>query len=384
MSICYPVSKPVLAGNEARYVTEAVESTWISSTGKFVSNFEEKVSGFVGVESGISVSNGTVGLHLACLALGLRAGDEVIMPSLTYIASANSVAYCGATPVFVDCDPHTWSMTKETLAAAVTSRTVGVMAVHLYGLPSPMPEIMDFCRSRGLWLIEDCAESLGASINGKMTGSFGDAAVFSFYGNKTISTGEGGMVLVADAKKRDFARLLRGQGMDPQHRYWHAIIGYNYRMTNVAAAIGCGQMEMADYHLSERRRVAKTYARNLLPLAQDGTIAFQAQPAGYQSSYWLSSIVLSCLDANDDIARAQRERIMQYLAETSGVETRPFFYSCHSLPMYAGGTRLLPHSEYLSARGINLPSYSGLADEDIEKISIAIIECLQNIDCWRV
>ena len=329
------------------------------------------------------MANGTVGLHLACLALGLKPGDEVIMPSLTYVASANSVVYCGATPVFVDCDPNTWSMTKETLAAAVTPKTKGVMAVHIYGLPSPMAEIMEFCRSRGLWLIEDCAESLGASINGKNTGSFGDAAVFSFYGNKTISTGEGGMVLMADSEKSATARLLRGQGMDPQRRYWHTAIGYNYRMTNVAAAIGCGQMEMVDYHLAERRRVAAAYAKNLLPLVQKGVIAFQEQPAGYESSHWLSSIVLTCLDKDESIARAQRERIMQYLEKTHGIETRPFFYCCHSLPMYAGTTASLPASEYLSARGINLPSYSGLADKDIEEISVAIAQCLEDAACWQ-
>ncbi len=383
MSLKYAVSMPVLAGNEIRYATEAMESTWISSTGKFVTEFERKLSEFIGVSGGISVCNGTAGLHLACLALGLKPGDEVVMPALTYIASANSVAYCGAIPVFADCDPQTWNMTKETLSSAVTSRTVGIMAVHLYGLPSPMPEIAEFCHSRGLWLIEDCAESLGASINGKMTGSFGDAAAFSFYGNKTISTGEGGMLLVADTAKREYARLLRGQGMDTARRYWHPIMGYNYRMTNIAAAIGCGQMEMANYHISERRRIAERYAYHLRPLVEEGLIAFQKEPDGYRSSCWLSSIVLSHLNPEDVAALEQREKIMRHLAEKSGVETRPFFHCCHCLPMYSESAPHLPVSEYLSARGMNLPSYSGLSEEDIKEISTAIAICLKDSKCFN-
>jgi perosamine synthetase len=380
MSIKYPVSMPVLAGNEARYVAEAVESTWISSTGKFVTDFERKLSDFIGINGGISVCNGTMGLHVACLAMGLKPGDEVVVPALTFIASANSVAYCGATPVFADCDPYTWNMTKDTLAAAVTPRTVGVMAVHLYGLPSPMPEIVEFCRVHDLWLIEDCAESLGASINGKMTGSFGDAAAFSFYGNKTISTGEGGMVLVADAARREYARLLRGQGMDPVRRYWHPVMGYNYRMTNLAAALGCGQMEMVDYHISERRRIAGSYARHLRSLVERGLIAFQAEPDGYCSSCWLSSIVLSCLNADDVTAREQRDKIMRHLTEKNGVETRPFFHCCHALPMYSANVPRLPICEYLSARGMNLPSYSGLPEEGIREISTAIVSCLMKVE----
>lgn len=377
MNIQFPVSKPVLKGNELRYVTEAVESSWISSTGAFVSEFEKQVSDFIGVEEGLSVANGTMALHLACLALGLQPGEEVVVPSLTYIASANAIAYCGAKPVFADCDPYTWNMTPQTLLAALTRRTVGVMAVHLYGLPCDMHGILDICRERGLWVIEDCAESLGASIFGRRTGSFGDAAVFSFYGNKTISTGEGGMLLQRDPKRRAMARLLRGQGMDLKRRYWHPVMGYNYRMTNVAAAIGCGQMEMVNYHLQERRRIAAAYSAAFAPAVERGDIALQHAPDGFASSHWLASCLFTSFDADNASAMVQRELLMQLLLEQEGIETRPFFHCCHTFPMYAAKCRAgLGASEYVSARGINLPTYSGLEESSISSIAGAVMRGL--------
>ena len=366
-----------MKGNELRYVTEAVESSWISSTGAFVSEFEQSVSDFIGVEEGLSVANGTMALHLACLALGLKPGEEVVVPSLTYIASANAIAYCGATPVFADCDHDTWNMTPQALLAALTHRTVGVMAVHLYGLPCDMLGILDICKERGLWVIEDCAESLGASIFGRRTGSFGDAAVFSFYGNKTISTGEGGMLLQRDPERQAMARLLRGQGMDLNRRYWHPVMGYNYRMTNVAAAIGCGQMEMVNYHLQERQRIAATYADAFAPAVERGDIVLQHAPEGFASSHWLASCLFASFDANNASAMEQREALMKLLLEQDGIETRPFFHCCHTFPMYAAQCRVgLETSEYLSARGINLPTYSGLEESSIRSIADAVMRGL--------
>jgi perosamine synthetase len=365
LTIRFQVSKPVLAGRERHYVLDAVDSGWISSTGAYIGAFERAVGRAVGIEDGISVCNGTVALHLACLVLGLRSGQEVIVPSLTYVATANCVTYCGAKPVMADCDPRTWNLTAEAIEPLINSRTAGVIAVHLYGLPCPIAEISELCRQRGLWLIEDCAESLGATVEGRPTGSFGDAATFSFYGNKTISTGEGGMLFLRDPSRRVVARMLRGQGMDPKRRYFHPIVGYNYRMTNVVAAIGLGQVEQLDYHLGERRRIAASYHRGLASIEAEGLVMLPAQLNGFESSCWLFSLVLRGGGPN------RRARIMAQLERECGIETRPFFMPMHKLPMYRSDL-VLANAEFLGDHGINLPTYSGLTDAEVADISEAI------------
>ena len=366
MAIRFQVSKPVLSGNEKAYVLDAVESGWISSTGSYLAKFEQSVGAFLGLPDMLACSNGTVALHLACLAMGLREGDDVLVPSLTYVASANAVAYCGARPVFVDCDPRTWNSTAAHFERAWTPRTVGVLAVHLYGLPCPADVIESLCRARNAWLIEDCAESLGARVRGRATGTFGDAATFSFYGNKTISTGEGGMLFVRDPERRKHARMLRGQGMDLERRYWHPIRGYNYRMTNVAAAIGLGQIEQVELHLAERRRVAARYHARLQPLAAGGMVQLPASEPSFESTHWLYCAVLASGGA------ARRDHVMRRLADEHGIETRPFFVPMHRLPMYAG-SHPCPTADFLSTHGINLPTYTGLADRDIDEIADAFV-----------
>lgn len=370
MEIRFQVSKPVLCGNEKRYVLDALDTGWISSNGAYLQKFENAVAETLGVDECLAVCNGTVALHLACLALGLKPGDEVIVPSLTYVASANAVAYCGATPVFADCDPVTWNATAETIEKAWTPRTVGVIAVHLYGLPTDVENISEMCRRRGAWLLEDCAESLGATIATKPTGSFGDASTFSFYGNKTISTGEGGALYLRDPERRRHARMLRGQGMDLNRRYWHPILGYNYRMTNIAAAIGLGQIEMLDFHLAERRRIAKRYLEQLRPLEDEGLLRLPAHINGYDGTYWLFSAVLT--NGGDE----RRARIMNDLARDYGIETRPFFVPMHRLPMYSSD-RSFPNTDFLSAHGINFPTYSGLSDADVDEICRAFAQVLR-------
>ncbi len=370
MSVRYPVSQPVLLGNEKAYATEAIESTWISSNGPYIGRFEKALGDRLGLDECLVTNNGTTALHLACLAMGLKPGDEVIVPALTYVASANAVSYCGARPVFADCDRRTWNATVESISSAWTERTVGVIAVHLYGLPCPIDNIVGLCRERGAWLVEDCAESFGASVEGKPTGGFGDASIFSFYGNKTISTGEGGMVWIRDRDARDHARMLRGQGMDLNRRYWHPIIGYNYRMTNVAAAIGLAQVEMADHHLAERRRVAARYREQLQPLVAAGLLSLPAEVDGYVSTHWLFSVVLERGGSEG------RDRLMRTLAQDHGIETRPFFVPMHQLPMYDSGESL-PNAEFLGAHGMNLPTYSGLADDDIDQICRALADSIR-------
>jgi perosamine synthetase len=370
MTIRFQVSKPVLCGNEKRYVVDALDTGWISSNGAYLQKFEQAIAQTLCVDECLSASNGTTALHLACLALGLKPGDEVIMPSLTYVASANAVAYCGAKPVFADCDLATWNATAEQIERAWTPRTVGVLAVHLYGMPTDIENIAKLCKARGAWLLEDCAESLGATVSGKPTGSFGDASTFSFYGNKTISTGEGGALYVRDPERRRHARMLRGQGMDLNRRYWHPILGYNYRMTNIAAAIGLGQIEMLDFHLAERRRVAKRYLEQLRPLAAEGLLQLPVQVDGYDSTYWLFSAVLA------SGGEERRAKIMAHLADDYGIETRPFFVPMHRLPMYLSDGPL-PNTDFLAAHGLNLPTYTGLSDPDIAEICKAVTQVVR-------
>ncbi len=366
MTIRFQVSKPLLAGRERDYALDAIESGWISGSGAYVDRFEASVSSFLGLEGGLAVASGTAALHLACLAMGLRPGMDVIVPSLTYVATANAVAYCGARPVLADVDASTWNVSRESIEVAWTPRTVGVVCVHLYGLPAPAAEISAWCRSRGAWLIEDCAESLGAKINEHSAGSFGDAAALSFFGNKIISTGEGGMLFVRDATQRQLAKVLRGQGMDLNRRYWHPLMGYNYRLTNVAAAIGVGQMEMVDYHLRERRRIADRYRKNLQGFERAGLLRLPVEPVGYHHAHWLFSIVLARGggDGRDDVRRQ--------LLDAHGIETRPFFVPMHRLPMYETGAWQLPVAEFLGEHGISLPTYSGLSDGDVDEICAAL------------
>ncbi len=363
--IRFQVSKPVLAGRECEYVREALDSGWISSNGLYVGRFERSVSSFVGVEHAMAVSSGTAALHLACLAMELGPRQEVIVPALTYVASANAVRYCGGRPLFADCDPHTWNVTRASVEAAWTPKTVGVVLVHLYGLPAPVDEIAALCRERGAWLIEDCAECFGGTVGGRQVGTFGDAAAFSFFGNKIISTGEGGLVVVRDPRRRERVAMLRDQGMDTARRYWHPIIGYNYRMTNVAAAIGLGQSEMADYHLAQRRRIALRYLEKLAPLQDGGMLRLPVEPAGARNVYWLFSVVLT------GGGERRRERIRQTLLAAHGIETRPFFVPMHKLPMFRT-KRHFPHSEFVGEHGINLPTYSGLDTNDIDEICAAL------------
>ena len=357
-----PVAAPALVGRELEYVTDCVESTWISSTGSYIERFERAFGDFCGVEHAISCCNGTVALHLALLGLGVNPGDEVIVPTLTYVASANAVRYCGAQPVLVDCEEETWNLDPERLAELITPRTKGIVAVHLYGHPVDLDPVLELAELRGLFVLEDAAEAHGARYKGGRVGSFGNCAMFSFYGNKIITTGEGGMVVTNDAKLAARVRQLRGQGQDPERRYWFPIVGFNYRLTNVAAAIGLAQVERIDWHLERRREVAGWY-RELL---SDGDgLRFSPQADWAENAYWMSSVLLP--DGVD------RDRVAAALA-TDGVDTRPFFYPVHTLPPYVDGSRgrVFPVADWIAARGLNLPSSALLTRDDVEYVSEAL------------
>ena len=354
-----PVSHPVFTGNEKKYVNECLETTWISSVGRFIPAFESAVASFCGVDHAIACSSGTTALHLALLALEIGLGDEVIVPTFSYVACVNAIRYCGATPVLVDSEPVTMNIDPAAIERKVTKRTRAILVVHLYGHPADMDPINEIARRHGLLVIEDAAEALGAEYKGRRAGSLGDIATFSFFGNKTITTGEGGMVAVNNPDVAEKVRILRGQGMDPDRRYWFPVVGYNYRMTNIQAAIGLAQMESIQMHLGKRRSVAAWYNRHLAD--QDLLDPVVEQPWAHHS-YWMYTALMK-----PDIG-IDRDAVMRQLAE-NGVETRPAFYPMHIMPVYREPDGAYPVAEYIGSHGISLPTHSMLTEDDIAYIA---------------
>lgn len=348
----YPVYQPLLGGNEKKYVLECMDSTWISSKGKFIAEFENSFASFIGCRHGVAVCNGTVAIHLALVALGIGPHDEVIVPTFTYIASANPVVQLGGTPVFVDSLPDTWQMDPAAVRARITPRTKAIIAVHLYGHPCDMEALSEIAKAHNLYLIEDCAEAIGSAFDGRNVGTFSDAACFSFFGNKTITCGEGGMVLT---NQEAFAQKLvhyKGQGLAQGREYWHDVIGFNYRMTNIQAAIGLAQLEQVESFLARKQQIAALYEEALrgLPLQTHRAVG------AVRHSHWMCSILLD--------QAAKRDALRAHL-RARGIETRPAFFPLHVMPMYQRPGEAFPVADSLSARGINLPSYPGLSDEDV-------------------
>lgn len=350
-----PVYQPSLTGNEKKYVNDCLDSNWISSKGKYVSLFEKEFANYVNVNYATGVCNGTVALHLALLALGIGQGDEVIVPTLTYIASVNAIVYTGATPVFVDSLPDTWQIAPEEVRKSITPRTKAIMAVHLYGHPCEMSVLKEIADEHRLFLIEDCAEAIGSKYQGNHVGTFGDIATFSFYGNKTITTGEGGMVITNDQTIFERAVHFKGQGLAKYREYWHDVIGYNYRMTNICAAIGLAQLERIDDILLKKRRIAELYKE----LLKDTEFKVHPEVGDVFHSYWMVSILIP--QAN------QRDQVRKHLAEAD-IETRPVFYPVHTMPMYSQKYQKYQVAEDIGWRGINLPSYPDLSPEQIDYI----------------
>lgn len=360
-----PVSRPDLSPLELANVQQAVESTWISSSGEFLRQLEERFQVATGCEFAIPVANGTVALHLALAALGIGPGDEVIVPSLTYIATANSVRYTGATPVFADVTDSDWGLDAVEVEALITPRTRAVIAVHLYGHPANMTALRAVADRHGLSLIEDAAEAPFATCDGRPVGSLGDVATFSFYGNKIISSGEGGAVTTNDPALAARMRLLRGQGMDPERRYFFPVVGFNYRMTNVAAAIACAQLDRAPEMLASRRRLYATYDAAVATLP---SLSSQPVQSWATVSPWLYPVVV-------ESGEHERDRLMREL-DAQGVETRPFFIPIHRLPPYLDEhgdiVASLPVTDRLAACGFSLPTSSSFTQEEIERVVAAL------------
>jgi perosamine synthetase len=364
-----PIAQPDLSGNEEAYVLEAVRSSWVSSTGAYIGRFEREFAAYCGVEHAVAVCNGTVALHVALLALGVLAGDEVIVPSLTYIATANAVRYCGAEPVFVDVDPATWCIDPRRIAAAVTPRTRGIVTVDLYGHPADADAVNAIAEEHGLWVVEDAAEAHGARYKGRPTGSLARVATFSFYGNKVLTSGEGGALTTRDPELESRIRLLRGQGMDPKRRYYFPITGYNYRITNIAAALLCAQMERREAILARRREIFARYRQALLAVPG---IGLQPVAPWAENTPWLFCVTVDAAAYGES-----RDDLMARL-EAAGVETRPFFIPLHTLPPFAAQSRArgdhLPVTEALGASGVNLPTFNQMTSAEIDRVCDLIRE----------
>ena len=363
-----PVSIPDLTGNEEKYVTDAIRSTWISSTGGYVKRFESEFAAIAGSRFALSVANGTLALHLAMIALDLGPGDEVIVPSLTYIATANAVKYMGANPVFVDVDPDTWCMAPEKIEAAITSRTKGIIPVALYGHPADMDAINAIAAKHGLWVVDDTAEAHMATYRGRPAGSLAKISTFSFYGNKILTSGEGGALTYDDPDLDHRLRMLRSQGMDPNRRYYFPIIGYNFRLTNLACALLCAQLERKDRIVARRRAIFADYR---LRLERVPGIGFQPVAKWANSAPWLF-----CITVDQEKFGMDRDELAVAL-EMKGIESRPFFVPLHTLPPYEGGVSAearFPVTEQLGRDGLNLPTFGGMTDEQVAYVCQAIAE----------
>ena len=348
----YFVYRPSLDGNEKKYVNECLDSTWISSKGRFVDDFSDSFAKYIGAKHGIPVCNGTVAIHLALETVGIGHGDEVIVPSFTYVASVNPIVQVGATPIFVDSLKDSWQMSPLDIEAKITSSTKAIIVVHLYGHPCDMNPIIEIAEKHNLLIIEDCAESIGTKYNGKKVGAFGHIATFSFFGNKTITCGEGGMVVTNDDELAERASRLKGQGLSKGKEYWHDIIGYNYRMTNIQAAIGLAQLEQINTFIDAKQSIAQWYMQCLSGLP----ISFHSPIGNVFHTYWMVSILVE----NPGV----RNKLRNFLKD-KGVETRPTFSPVHTMPMYSNAKAHCPIADDLSERGINLPSYPALTKNDV-------------------
>jgi perosamine synthetase len=366
-----PVAEPLLGKEEQDNVIEAVKSSWISSKGKFIEEFEQKFANYCSRKCGVATTNGTAALHLALTALGVKKGDEVIVPDLSFIATANTVSYCNAKPVFVDAHPGYWCMDPDKIEEKITPRTKAIIPVHLYGHPCDMNGILDIARDHNLYVVEDAAEAHGAEYRGGKVGSFGDISCFSFFGNKIITTGEGGMCLTNNEELAEKVKILRDHGMDPEKRYWHNVIGFNYRMTNVQAAIGVAQLTKINQFIEKKRQIASWYKEGLADLANQRLITPHPEMPWAKCVYWMYSILV------EDKFRMNRDELIGVL-EKRGIDTRPFFYPIHVLPPYKIYEDTLNLSKSISLRGLNLPSSTTLGKSEVDYIIEAFTKILED------
>lgn len=352
-----PVSEPSITEKEISYVTDAVKSGWVSSLGRYIEDFEKRFAEYIGAKYALTNSNGTVALHLALVSLGITEGDEVIVPDLTFVATANAVAYTRAIPIFADIEPETWCIDPEDIKAKITDKTKAIIPVHLYGHPADMDPIIKIAEEYNLYVIEDAAEAHGAEYKGIKTGRLGTCGVFSFYGNKIITTGEGGMITTNDEIFYDKARFLRDHAMSKEKRYWHTEIGFNYRLTNIQAALGLAQIERIGELISKKRQIFNWYKEFLGDL--DG-IRLNPEKEWAKNVYWMVCLVL---ERDTGISR---DELMETLKHR-GIDSRPFFYPISQMPVYKK-KKFNPVAYQLSQKGLNLPSGINIEKEEVEYI----------------
>lgn len=367
-----PVNEPLLNGNEEKYLVECIRTGWISSEGPFIKQFEEQFSARIGRNYGVAVSNGSVAMDASMIVLGIGAGDEVIMPTFTIISCAAAVVRAGAVPVLVDCDPDTWNMDVAQIEARITLRTKAIMVVHIYGLPVDMAPLLALAHKHGLKVIEDAAEMHGQAYRMQPCGSFGDISTFSFYPNKHITTGEGGMIVIDDPALADRCRSLRNLCFKPEQRFIHDELGWNFRMTNLQAALGVAQLERLDEFVQIKRRMGAHY--NKLLTGTPGIQLPLTHTDYAENIYWVYSIVLDDsvpFDAKEAMARLGR----------LGIGTRPFFWPMHEQPVFRKmglfANESYPVAERIARRGFYIPSGMALTDEQIERSAAAVREILQ-------
>lgn len=348
------LSEPLLDGNELEYISRCVKSGWISSKGRFVTDFERQFSDHLDCHS-IAVSSGTAALHLALKSLGIGPGDDVIIPNLTFAAVANAVIHCGALPVLCDVDRTTWNINPELIESLITYRTKAIIAVHSWGHPADMVRINAIANKRNIKVIEDCAEAQGALYEGHMVGKLSDVGCFSFFSNKIMTTGEGGMVTTRDSRIADKVRLLRDHGT--RGDYWHEVAGFNYRMTNLQAAVGVAQMERIDKLIQHRIDVGEHYLSRLI----HSKLVMPPCCVWAKTVFWLFSVLV---ESRDEFISALKRK---------GIETRPFFHPLHKQPPYRLDA-VFPVSEELSARGISLPSGNSITKDEVDHVCDAILE----------
>jgi perosamine synthetase len=356
-----PVASPSLKGNEFKYLTDALLSTWISSKGLYINRLENEFSAYCGTEYGVAVSNGTVAIHLALVALGIGKGDEVIIPDLTFAATINAVLHCGATPVIVDIDHDSWCIDPEKISEAITQNTKAIIPVHVYGMPCEMDKIMAIANQHDLYVIEDAAEAHGAEFNGQKVGSFGHVATFSFFANKIITCGEGGICLTNDPDLDKKMRKLRDHGMNIKKRYWHDEVGFNYRMTNLQASIGVAQLERIDEILKQRDDIFENYKRIY---ANQPQFEFKHKP-NYNAKpvVWLACALINGIDRDELIVKYKKE----------GVELRPFFYPLSAMDIYKQyALKSCPVAKEISKIGINFPTFNDLEQKDFDLVKAVI------------
>jgi len=365
-----PIYEPLMKGNEMKYLIDCISTNWISSGGAYVKKFEDMFSSLYYKKKALSVSSGTTGLHIALAALGLKNGDEVIVPNFTFAAAINSILYVNAKPVIVDIDKNKWTIDINEIKKNITKKTKAIIAVHIYGNPCELGDLVKICKKQSIFLIEDCAEAIGSKYKNKYVGTFGDCGVFSFYANKTISTGEGGMVIFKNKKIYNHAKVLRDHGMSRKKRYYHEHIGFNYRMTNLQAAIGLAQLENFKKIIERKIEIAKIYKKKL---EKYKNIIFQKDEKKSVNTFWAVGILIKYKKISYSLIEKKMKE--------AGVEIRNFFFPLNIQKIYTKyATKKKFNTDEICPYGISLPTFASIKNSEIDYICKVLIKILKKIN----